>query len=203
MCTALSPNPPQCLPWRRSSQESFFKLRKVEITISAFTEWVRTMSNTPYSFALGPEKPRDMVVAVSSSLASLVYYTCNTTPTELTLELTQDSTHTGLTQFPLAGSFDFVTRPVETSAAQANRVAQLQALFGGALQGSVGAPATTATAAAQQTAADAAAAAAAAAATAGPRKTLAGCVCRKEWVPSEQSRSFSASAMDCRQCAAR
>ena len=38
------------------------------------------MSNTPYSFALGPEKPRDMVVAVSSSLASLVYYTCNTTP---------------------------------------------------------------------------------------------------------------------------
>ena len=108
-------------------------------------------------------------------------YTCNTTPTELTLELTQDSTHTGLTQFPLAGSFDFVTRPVETSAAQANRVAQLQALFGGALQGSVGAPATTATAAAQQTAADAAAAAAAAAATAGPRKTLAGCVCRKEW----------------------
>lgn len=38
------------------------------------------MSNTPYSFELGPEKPYDMVVAVSTSLASLVYFTCDTTP---------------------------------------------------------------------------------------------------------------------------
>ena len=115
-------------------------------------------------------------------------YTCNTTPTELTLKLTQDSVDATAGEVDaavsgrhlVAGSFDFITRPVETSAAQANRMAQLQALFGGALQGGAGAPATAAAAAAQQTVTNAAAAAAAVAA-AEPRKTLAGCVCRDEW----------------------